>query len=290
MIYLALSILLTTSLVLFFKVFEKYNINTFQALVFNYLTASLIGLVSSGVTRSDLHYQQWFPLSLLLGGLFISIFYAVSLTTVRISVSAATVANKMSVVIPVIAAFYLYNDTMSVQKIAGILLALPAVYMTARKKSMAKVSEGGKLLFLLPVIVFFGSGVIDMIVNFVQVNYLHGQNNALFLAASFGVAFLIGLIILCIQLATGRSKLELKNIVGGICLGIPNFFSIYTLIKALDSNLFESTILYPVNNVGIVVISAIAAYFLFKEKLSKLNIAGIVCALVSIVLISIKLF
>lgn len=286
MIYILLSILLTSSLILFFKVFDKYKVNIFQALVFNYATAASMGFITGGVSPAASLHQQWLPVSLVLGALFISIFYAVSLTTVRVSVSAATVANKMSVVIPISLAFYLYKDSVTVLKIIGIVLALAAVYLTSKRKTAPSSQTGTKPLLLLPLIVFAGSGTIDAIVNFAQVNYLHGQNNELFLSATFGVAFIIGLIILCTQLLLKRTKIELKNIIGGVCLGIPNFFSIFTLIKALDSKLYESSVLYPVNNVGIVSVSSIAAYFLFREKLSVINIVGIACALASILLIS----
>lgn len=289
MIYLLLSILLTSSLILFFKVFEKYKIDTFQALVFNYLTAASIGFLTGDTTAGTEYFPEWLPIGILLGGLFISIFYTVSLTAVRISISAATVANKMSLVIPVSVAFYLYKDPITVQKTAGIMLALAAVYMTSRRENTSLSPLSGKQLILLPVIVFIGSGIIDVIVNYTQVNHLHGKNNELFLAVAFGAAFIAGVSILFVRLILKKTRIEFKNIVAGICLGIPNFFSIFTLIKALDSKLFESSILYPLNNMGVVAVSAVTAYLFFKEKLSTLNIAGIICALISIILISINI-
>ncbi|MBI2270735.1 MAG: EamA/RhaT family transporter [Bacteroidetes bacterium] len=289
MTYLLLSIILTSSLILFFKVFEKYKIDIFQALVFNYLTASSIGFLTGDTTSGIEYFPQWLPISILLGGLFISIFYAVSLTAIRISVSAATVANKMSVVIPVSVAFCLYKDPITVQKVVGITLALAAVYMTSRRENTSVAPLNGKQLILLPVIVFTGSGIIDAVVNYAQVNYLHGQNNELFLAVAFGAAFIAGASILFVRLILKKIKIEFRNIVAGICLGIPNFFSIFTLIKALDAKLFESSVLYPVNNMGVVTVSAVAAYLFFREKLSMLNLFGIICALISIILISINL-
>ncbi len=275
-------------MVLFFKYFDKYKVNVFQALVFNYLTAASIGFFICAAPVSTYLHQQWIPTSLVLGILLISIFYAISQTTIRIGVSAATVANKMSLIIPVSAAFYFYNDKVTISKVIGILLALLAVYLTSKKEKNTDNSVPDKKLLLLPLLVFVGSGVIDVIVNYVQATYLQGSNSELFLAFSFGVAFIIGAAIIVGQLITQNKKIELKSSIAGVCLGIPNFFSINFIIKALDSAVFESTVLFPVNNMGVVLVSAIAAYWLFKEKLSIVNIVGILFALLAIALIAIS--
>ena len=287
MTYLLLSILLTSSLAFFFKLFEKFKVNIFQALVFNYATAATIGLCTASSSIGDNLHATWFPVSLVLGLLFITIFYCISRSTLVTGVSATIVANKMSVIIPVLLAFYLYNDIITTKKILGIGLALIAVYLTARKKETDETKSNAQV-FLLPVIVFIGSGIIDALVNFAQVNLLKGQNNELFLAIAFGAACVAGLIILILQLITKKITIELKSVIGGICLGIPNFFSIHYLIKALDSGVFESTVFFPVNNMGVVIVSAVAAFVFFREKLSAVNLLGIACALASIALISVK--
>ncbi len=286
MIWLVLSIVLTSSLILFFKLFEKFNVNTLQALVANYFTAAFLGFIFSGIANkvSVLQNSEWLPFAIPLGLLFISIFYTVSVTAVKISVSAATVANKMSVVMPICAAVYFYHDKITPIKAAGIVLALFAVILTSAKKENDKKTNAGSL-FYLPILIFIGSGLIDVIVNYVQTNFLKGNGSDLFLGTAFLTAGLTGGIIVSIQLAKG-TKFEAKNVLWGIGLGIPNYFSIYTLIKALDSKQFESSVFFPVNNIGIVVLTALTAYLFFKEKLSYLNLTGIAIALVSIILIS----
>ena len=82
------------------------------------------------------------------------------------------------------------------------------------------------------------------------------------------------------------STLEAKSIVAGFALGIPNYFSIHFLLNALNLPNLESTVVFPVNNTGIVLLSTLLAIILFKEKLTKVNWAGILLAVVSIALIA----
>ena len=77
-----------------------------------------------------------------------------------------------------------------------------------------------------------------------------------------------------------------KNILAGIALGIPNYGSIYFLIKALDMHNLESSVIFPVNNVGIVALSVVCARILFNENLSLKNIVGVILAIISIALMN----
>jgi multidrug transporter EmrE-like cation transporter len=100
------------------------------------------------------------------------------------------------------------------------------------------------------------------------------------------VAAVIGLTTLLIRYFIRREKFEFKSLLGGIALGIPNYYSTYYLLEALHSKTLESSVLYPLNNLGIVVVCAVSAYLLFREKLSAINLAGIFLSLVAIALIA----
>ncbi|MBK8886256.1 MAG: EamA family transporter [Saprospiraceae bacterium] len=106
-----------------------------------------------------------------------------------------------------------------------------------------------------------------------------------FVASLFLFAGINGLLILTIQLFSGKTKLAWKNIIGGIALGIPNFFSIYLLVLALQQG-WGGSIVFPVNNVGILVVAAIFGLVFFKEKLTPYKLAGFALAILSIVLIT----
>ena len=103
----------------------------------------------------------------------------------------------------------------------------------------------------------------------------------------FGIAALFGFVILLLKALKKRSSFGTRNIVAGIVLGVPNYFSILFLIKALQNKNFESSTLFTINNVAIVIVSTLVGLFLFKENFSLKNKIGIALAVVGIVLVTI---
>ncbi|WP_430413247.1 EamA family transporter [Kordia sp.] len=285
MIYLILSVCISSSLFVIFKLFDKYQVNTFQAIVTNYLVAFLLGFFfyGNGITISEISQKSWMIGAIILGILFISIFMIMATTAQRNGLSVASVASKMSVVIPVIFAVIVYNEHVSVLKIAGIILALVAVYLTTIKKD-GGAFDRKKLLF--PTLLFLGSGVIDTSIKYMETKYVAEGETPIFSAAIFGCAFIIGIVVVTIR---RDFKITGKTILGGIALGIPNFYSIVFLLKALrPDQLGDSSTVFPINNVAIVMLSTIFGIILFKEKLITKNWIGIAIAIVSIAMIAVS--
>jgi len=285
LIYLLLSILASTAIFVVFKLFERYKINILQAIVVNYITACFCGIISynSPISTSEILNSKWFYGAVLLGFLFIAVFNLMALTAQRNGLSVASVASKMSVVIPVIFGFYVYNESAGLQKIFGIILALIAVYLTAIKsKSSIRLKQG----LLLPFLLFLGSGVIDASIKYLETTYVSKNGIPIFSATIFGCAAIIGVFILTYKVFNNAFKFDIKNAIGGVILGIINYYSIFYLLKALQFEGLESSTLFTVNNVAIVMVSTLAGLLLFKESISKKNWIGISLAIISILLVT----
>jgi drug/metabolite transporter (DMT)-like permease len=292
MIYIVLTVLTSVFLLLLFKLFTRYEINTFHAILVNYITAAITGILFSPfhLDLTVVHKTSWIFLCLPLGFLFVSVFYLISLTTQRISIAAASVANKMSVVMPVLFSIFIIGDAFTFLKIIGIIMAILAVYLTTTTRKEEKTVS--KVQWWLPGLVFIGSGCIDISINAAKQYYLRTlEDEELFTICTFASAFAIGFIFFVFQLLYSRPAFKkqkaLPTLIAGIILGIPNYFSIFFIIKALDSGVLSSVELFPVLNISNVVLSAIVGVALFKEKLSPMNIFGIALAIASIALISI---
>ena len=288
MVYIILTIVVSVFLLSIFKLFEKFKVNTFHAIIVNYLAASITGFFfSTNTINFNLIVETpWIWICLPLGFLFISIFYLISQTAQKISIAAASVANKMSVVVPVLFSIIFIGEKLSALKIIGILLALVAVYFTNKRPQQEHHST--KNLLWLPILVFIGSGLIDTSINAAK-TYLFTLpvHSELFSIGTFACAFFIGICILIFQFLKNRdTKFELKSIAGGIILGVPNYFSIFFIIKSLEANVFKSAQLFPVLNISNVVLTALVGFLIFKEKLSVQNIIGVVLAIISILLIT----
>jgi len=283
--YLVFSILASTLIFIVFKLFQRFKIDTTQAIVVNYFIACIVGLIAydSPISISEITNSKWFLGAVFLGVLFISIFIVMAITVQKNGVSVASVASKMSVVIPVIFGIYVYNESTGLQKLIGILLALAAVYL-ASIKAGSKINFKKNLLF--PILLFLGSGVIDTSIKYLETTYVPENGIPIFSATIFGCAALIGVLTLIAKLFKGEFKFQPKSLLGGITLGVINYSSIYFLLKALDHETFESSTLFTVNNVGIVMLSTLTGLILFGEKLSAKNWLGIVLAIVSIILVT----
>ena len=285
MVYLLISICISSFLFVIFKLFDVLKINTFQAIVVNYFTAAVLGfyLSNNSVSFTEIPYQPWFFGAFLLGIMFILVFNIMALTSQKNGLSVASVSSKMSVVIAIVFGVWYYEENLSLLKFIGILLALIAVYLTSSKEKNGIVQKNKDFLF--PILLFFGSGAIDTSLKYVETSFVEEGGVPLFSATIFGCAFVLGVIVLMYQKIKGILSFELKSIFGGILLGVPNYFSIVYLLKALSTEGMESSSAFTLNNVGIVILSTLFGLFIFKEKLIIKNWLGIGIAVVSIILI-----
>ncbi|MFT4673689.1 MAG: drug/metabolite transporter (DMT)-like permease [Saprospiraceae bacterium] len=288
MIYLLLSIFASTLIFVIFKLFARYDINTLQAIVVNYVVACICGLISyeNSLELSLIPRYNWFYYTLGLGALFIIVFNLMATTTQRSGLSVVSVATKMAVVIPIAFGLWYYQEPIGFFKGVGVVFALFAVYLASVKTKGGMRLKSKNLLF--PILVFFGSGLIDTSINFLQNDFIGDKSLIpLFSATIFAAAAILGLFVVAIQKIRGVFKFETKNMVAGIVLGVPNYFSIFFLVKSLRSDLFDSSGIFTINNVAIVILSTVVGILFFKENLSLKNWIGIVLAIISIGLVTI---
>src|SRR5688572_21001933 len=102
---LTLSVICATFLFVSFKFFARYGINNFQGLVFNYWTAAAFAFLMNAKTNTEQldKIPHVLPATLVIGFMFITVFFITAITTQKLGLAVASVAAKMSVVIPVTA-------------------------------------------------------------------------------------------------------------------------------------------------------------------------------------------
>ena len=142
----------------------------------------------------------------------------------------------------------------------------------------------GQLLF--PMLLFVGSGIIDTSLKYIEVHFVPVEEVAVFSGSLFAIAAFFGTVLLGIKALKKRSSFGFKNIIAGIILGVPNYYSIVFLIKALQTDGFESSTLFTLNNVAIVIVSSIVGLILFVERFSNKNKMGVFLAIIGIILVS----
>ena len=285
MLDLGLSIFFSSLIFVIFKLFDVFKVQTLYAIITNYFVACTVGLLfySEKIVPSEIPDKPWFFGALLLGVLFILVFNLMGKTSQQLGVSVASVATKMSLVIPVLAGVLYYKEALGVYKVIGILLALVSVYFASIKEKEGKFNPKS---LLLPILVFLGSGAIDVSIKYLEDNFVVENEIPLFSSGVFVSAGFVGILFIIARLKNHPFKINLKNVLGGIVLGVPNYFSIYYLIRALRNPDLTSASIFTINNVGIVLLTTLIGILLFKEKLSIKNWGGIALAVISIILMA----
>ena len=264
--------------------FDRFKVNTLNAIVVNYWVAATLSILlnSSGISLNKAPLEPWFFQAIMMGFLFITLFNIIAKSTQNIGVSVTTVANKMSLIMPVMFSIIVMHDAVNVVKVIGIILALLAVYLTTKSDNRSAVD---KRFIIYPFIVFIGSGIIDTLFKYND-EFTLGENGLepfvswIFITSSF-----LGLIVLIYKYVREKSLPDRNSIVAGFILGFPNYFSIYFLLKSLNIGM-EGSVVIPLNNISIVAVSALSGIFIFREKGTRSNIIGLLLAIIAIGLLA----
>ena len=286
MIYLLLSVISSTVIFLTFKITERFNTNLIKLITINYLVATLLGFSFNQQPISILHIftSNWLPAALIIGFSYILTFFLIGYSTRISGVSVTTIASKMSLVIPILFSLWFFAEKITLFKITGLILAVVAVLLTSYKP--IRLNKNGFILFL-PVAIFLGCGISDSIVKYSQNNFVANSLSLLFSATVFLTALIIGLTYLSFSTGSIGKSVSISEIIGGTILGIANFGSLYFFILALNDSKLDSSVVFGLNNLCILLFSILAGKFLFKEKLSKINFAGIIMAIAAILVLMI---
>lgn len=265
-----------------FKLSKRYHINTTQAIAWNYASAVLL---------SWLIFRPQFPeisaapmgiyvfLGLLLPFMFVVIAASIQYT----GIVRTDVAQRLSLFIPIVAAYFLFREDFSTVKIAGILLGFIAI-ICAIPWQKDKTINTGRPQWAYLLTVFLGMGIIDVL--FKQIAK---QTDIPFTASLFivfiiasGIAFATLIILIILK----KMKFEWINVLCGLILGVFNFGNIFFYLKAHQALANTPSIVFSSMNIGVIILGSIVGILIFKEKLSRLNYIGIALAVVSIVIIT----
>lgn len=296
MLFLVLSIVLSVLLLLNFRLFPRYEVNTFQAIVFNYPVCFLTGwlLLPAGQAFSLDFAQTWTWLALGLGVGFILTFLLSGASTQRMGITATSLANNLSLVIPVCFSLFVFNagskagNGFNALNYLGLVLAVVAVGLSTYKGEKRDRPTGrlGSNV-LLPVAVFLFYGATNTLINYMNLRYIPSADKTVQVTLTMVVgAIAAGLLMLAVRLVQGKETFQPKSLVGAVTLGVPNFLSFYTLLLALSAFGGNGAFVYPLYNIGVILLAALLAGLFFRERLSTANKIGLALAVLAIGLIS----
>lgn len=285
MIFLLLSMLTNASLYWLFKYFEKIEARIFETIVFNYVVAFACGIFLvpdlKSAVESSLTLPIWSISGMAMGALFISVFYFMAITARKAGIALATLSSKMSLVLGVVLFSFVGKGELSWITILALLIAMTGLYF---------FSVDGRTRFkwnmlTYPILLLLGSTAVDFSIAFFQGFTANDNERALFTCMPFFGAGIIGLMILVYGLIINKKPFPKKELLTGITLGLVNYGSIYFLIELYSSGWLPEHVILPVNNLGVLILSALGALWLFSEKLNRRKIQGLVLCVLALILL-----
>jgi drug/metabolite transporter (DMT)-like permease len=282
MIYIIISILCSVTVAILLKLARRYKINIVQAVTFNYLFAMILGVIFFK-PKLSLFTNVLSPVSISLGILLPVVFWLLAGSIRKIGIARTDIAQRLSLIIPIGAAYLLFNETFSVLKITGILIGFIAIVMILYKASSAK---GSFRDILYPISVFVGYGIIDIL--FKKTAQLNAAPYTTALIFIFFIAFLVSLFSIGYLILIKKQKLQLVNVLCGFILGLFNFGNILFYLKAHQILYNHPSTVFATMNMGVILGGCLVGVVIFKEKLSLLNYLGLLLAITAVILISLS--
>ena len=124
--------------------------------------------------------------------------------------------------------------------------------------------------------------MVDTIINYANIYHIDEAGTRIFPVQAFFIAGVIG----AARLYFKGERFMRRSIFGGIYLGIPNYFSIYFVLKALTAFENDGSLMFPILNISVILVSSFVALIFFRERLSWINWFGLLMAIGAIYLIS----
>ena len=286
MLYLIFAIVFSTINHLMFKAFARRRIDLLSAIVINYIVCVVIGYSSSmaSISIPSMFGQNWYPFSVLQGGLLVACLFLIGWTTAKQGVSIASLATRLSVAIPTVMAFFLYDDVVTALKVIGILAALMALYLSGIEDT--ETAAPLQALNLLPFILFVAFGVHSTLIKFVQARLLDSTSYHAYVMASFLAALLISGLVLAWRIFKQQYTKRWQDLIAGLVLGCTNYGAVYCLLRALSVPGWQSSQLFPTISIAVVGLSSMGAWVVFKERLQRRMVGALIIGVASIVLVN----
>jgi drug/metabolite transporter (DMT)-like permease len=278
MLFLILAVASSSLIAVAMRATEGKRRSAMGMFVVNYLVCSVISCLFAGRIAffSPLPgFGRAMVLGSITGALYLLNFVLYRLNIEKNGMAMASTFMKLGVVISTLIAVVVFREMPSLPQILGILLSAASILMIHTEKAEGGSSSGR---WLLPLLLVLG-GITDSMANvFDKTGDPAVRDYYLFYI--FAAAFVISLIFLLVR-KEGMGRWE---VISGILIGIPNYFSSRFLLLSLGS--LPAVIVYPAVSVGTIAAVSLAGFLLFREALSRRKLLAMAVIALSLILLN----
>ncbi|MBC5862764.1 EamA family transporter [Flavobacterium turcicum] len=278
MLFLLLSVVCSVTVGVIFKMSRRYDANPKQIVAFNYATAVLLCYLFFEPNFTDETVVFPWKLYVPLGILLPTIFLVLAKSIQQVGIVKTDAAQRLSLFIPILAAWLLFGESFSVFKVSALVIAFPALLCILNKPNQDQNSQ-----WIYPAIVLVGFGAIDILFKQVALHTTLPYTTSLFVVFAISLTIMVG--VLLYQIGIQKQKFVFKNVLFGIAVGLFNFGNILFYLKAHQEFALNPSTVFAGMNMGVIVLGSVVGVLAFKEKLSKLNYVGLIAAIAAIILI-----
>ncbi|WP_407852369.1 EamA/RhaT family transporter [Bordetella petrii] len=272
LLYLLASVAFSVTVAVLLKLARRHDIDVRQAIAANYaVTAALTWLMLNPSAKQLASAGQAWGLLLALGLLLPSGFMAMAQSVRHAGIVRSDAAQRLSLFLPLLAAFALFGEPLTLRKAAAVLLAFTALFCVLRRRTPAAAASADGRAWLWPLGVWLAYGVVDVL--FKQV----AKTGAAFSGALL-IAFALSGIVMAGYLLLRRTEWQARHLLAGMALGVANFGNIVTYIRAHQALPNNPALVFSTMNMGVIAVGTVVGALVFRERLSGLNLLGLVLA------------
>lgn len=278
MLFLILSVICSVTVGVVFKIARQYQVSAKQIVGYNYIFALALCYLFFSPDLTVLDASSPWEILIPLGVLLPVVFLFLATSIKHMGIVKTDAAQRLSLIISILGAWLFFGEQFSTLKLTALLFGFPALLLILNKPTENKENK-----WIYPALVLIGFGVIDLLFKQIAVTSSLPFTTSLFVL--FSIAFVIMILFNVYELLFRKAKMDSKSILFGGLVGIFNFGNILFYLKAHQAFAKNPSTVFAGMNMGVIIIGSLVGVFVFKEKVTKLNIAGLLLALIAVVFI-----
>jgi len=256
-----------------FKLAKQKGFDALQMIAWNYAIASVMSYIwfKPDFAHISISTTPWW-LIVILGIILPSIFYCLVKSLQTAGILKTEIAQRLSVVLSLLAAYFVFQEQFSQLKLLGVLLGIIAVLCIVFSQSglsNQSIEKNGVLYLLC---VWGGYALVDILLKYTT-------NLGLQFPVTLTLIFICSFVFSVVYLILRQIQWDIKNLFAGLALGVLNFANIALYVKAHILLKDSPAVVFAGMNILVVLFGVIAGLFIFKEKLKVITVVGLILGL-----------